>query len=42
MVLDMVIAQLVVPNWFGVLTYVFYGLAYIGISVINILHFLPL
>ncbi|MGB9371406.1 MAG: hypothetical protein WCB79_05720 [Halobacteriota archaeon] len=42
MVLDMVIAQLVVPAWFGILTYVLYGLSYIGISIINILHFIPL
>ncbi|HYC18999.1 MAG TPA: hypothetical protein VEF35_00050 [Candidatus Bathyarchaeia archaeon] len=41
MVLDMVIAQLVVPAWFGILTYVMYGLAYIGIAVINIIHFIP-
>jgi len=42
MVLDMVIATLAVPNWFFVVTYVLYGLAYIGIAVINIIPHLLL
>jgi hypothetical protein len=42
MVVDTVIAALTVPNWAGVLIYVLYGLGQIGISIINILHFIPI